>query len=80
MNIFARTDRFAVAIYKKDVDIAVGNMVDSNIFNIFYILGVSAVISLPPFSSLLMQGIIVTIIATALLFAFMFINNKNVLE
>ncbi|MBP9075522.1 MAG: calcium/sodium antiporter [Haliscomenobacter sp.] len=34
----------AVAAFKKNADIAVGNVVGSNIFNIFMILGVSAVI------------------------------------
>lgn len=70
----------AVAAYKKNVDIAVGNIVGSNIFNIFWILGVSAVISPLPFSPLLMQDVLVTIIATALLFACMFIGKKRVLE
>src|SRR3989338_7609133 len=34
----------AVAAYKKQSDIAIGNIVGSNIFNIFWILGVSAII------------------------------------
>lgn len=34
----------AVAAYKKNADIAVGNVVGSNIFNIFFILGTSAVV------------------------------------
>lgn len=39
-----------VAAYKKNADIAVGNIVGSNIFNIFWILGVSATIRPIPFS------------------------------
>lgn len=70
----------AVAAYKKDVDIAVGNIVGSNIFNIFWVLGVSAVINPLPFSSLLMRDVFVTIIATTLLFAFMFIGKRHILE
>lgn len=35
----------AVAAYKKQVDLAIGNVVGSNIFNIFFILGVSSLIS-----------------------------------
>jgi cation:H+ antiporter len=31
-----------VAAYKKNADIAVGNVVGSNIFNIFFVLGASA--------------------------------------
>jgi cation:H+ antiporter len=35
----------AIAAYKKQTDIAIGNVVGSNIFNIFWILGVSSIIS-----------------------------------
>jgi cation:H+ antiporter len=31
-----------VAAYKKNSDIAIGNIIGSNIFNIFFILGISA--------------------------------------
>ena len=58
----------AVAAYKKNTDIAVGNIVGSNIFNIFWILGISAIINPLPFSSLLMRDVIATVIATVLLF------------
>ncbi len=34
----------AVAAYRKDTDIAVGNVVGSNIFNLLWILGLSAVL------------------------------------
>ena len=70
----------AVAAYKKDVDIAVGNIVGSNIFNIFWILGVSAIINPLPFSSLLMRDVLMTIFATVLLFAFLFIGKRHILE
>ncbi len=70
----------AVAAYKKDVDIAVGNIVGSNIFNIFWILGVSAVINPLPFSSLLMRDVLMTIFATLLLFIVMFIGKRHILE
>ena len=39
----------AVAAYKKNTDIAIGNVVGSNIFNIFWVLGISAVIKPLPF-------------------------------
>jgi len=70
----------AVAAYKKDVDIAVGNIVGSNIFNIFWILGVSAIINPLPFSSLLMRDVFITIAATTLLFIFMFVGKRHVVE
>lgn len=70
----------AVAAYKKNTDIAVGNIVGSNIFNIFWILGISAVINPLPFSSLLMRDVLVTIFATILLFVFMFLGKRHTLE
>lgn len=70
----------AVAAYKKQADIAVGNIVGSNIFNIFWILGLSAVIKPLPFSPVLNIDIIVTILATLLLFLALFIGKKRVLE
>lgn len=70
----------AVAAYKKDVDIAVGNIVGSNIFNIFWVLGVSAAIRPLPFSQTLMSDVLVTVMATLLLFAVMFIGKRHILE
>jgi len=70
----------AVAAYKKNADIAIGNIVGSNIFNVFWILGISAVIRPLPFSAMLMRDIAVTIAATFLLFIFMFIGKKHILE
>ncbi len=69
-----------VAAYKKDVDIAVGNIVGSNIFNIFWILGVSSIINPLPFSQLLMRDVIMTIVATLLLFVALFIGKRHTLE
>src|SRR3989338_6786949 len=70
----------AVAAYKKNTDIAIGNIVGSNIFNIFWILGISAIINPLPFSSLLMRDVIATVIATVLLFLFMFVGKRHHLE
>lgn len=70
----------AVAAYKKNADIAVGNIVGSNIFNIFFILGISAIINPLPFNPKLFTDVLVTIVATILLFAFMFIGKKRMLE
>ncbi len=70
----------AVAAYKKDVDIAVGNVVGSNIFNIFWILGVSAIIRPLPFSPMFASDLLMTVFATLLLFVFLFIGKRNILE
>lgn len=70
----------AVAAYKKDVDIAVGNIIGSNIFNIFWILGVSAIIRPLPFSPMLASDVFVTVLATLLLFIFLFVGKRHILE
>jgi len=70
----------AVAAFKKDTDIAIGNVVGSNIFNIFWILGASAIISPLPFSAILIRDVIMTLVATFALFMFMFIGKKQILE
>jgi cation:H+ antiporter len=70
----------AVAALKKNSDIAIGNVVGSNIFNVFWILGVSAIINPLPFSAILMRDVVVTIVATFLLFIFMFVGKKHILE
>lgn len=41
----------AIAAYKKKSDIAIGNIVGSNIFNIFLILGITSVIRPLPFNA-----------------------------
>ncbi|MEK7507981.1 MAG: calcium/sodium antiporter [Patescibacteria group bacterium] len=70
----------AVAAYKKNTDIAVGNIVGSNIFNIFWILGVSATIRPLPFSQLLVSDVLMTALATFLLFAALFIGKRHILK
>lgn len=70
----------AVAAYKKNSDIAVGNIVGSNIFNIFFILGTSA--SIRPISMQTKSNldIGVAILASSLLFIAMFTGKKRVLD
>lgn len=70
----------AVAAYKKNADIAVGNIVGSNIFNIFWVLGVSAIIRPLPFRPEMNFDIGMVILASLALFVFMFIGKKKFLE
>ena len=43
----------AIAAFKKNPDLAIGNVIGSNIFNVFFVLGISAVIRpLPSYSNL----------------------------
>jgi len=67
----------AVAAYKKNTDIAVGNIVGSNIFNIFFILGISSVVTPLPFNTASNIGTGVTVLASALLFIAMFTGAKR---
>ncbi len=66
-----------IATYRKQTDIAIGNVVGSNIFNIFWILGFSSTLGALPVRSAVIFDIIICIVATLLLFAFIFIHNKN---
>lgn len=70
----------AIAAYKKNADIAVGNVVGSNIFNIFWILGISAIINPLPIAASTNMDIFVVFLATLLLFSLMFIGKKHHLE
>ena len=65
---------------KKNTDIAVGNIVGSNIFNIFFILGISSVIRPLPFQAKSNVDIGVTIISSLLLFICMFTGKRRFLD
>jgi len=68
------------AAIKKNAGIAVGNIVGSNIFNVFFILGTSATIMPITFNPVMNFDIIVALLTTVLLFAFLFIGKRNVLQ
>lgn len=70
----------AVAAFKKKPDIAIGNVVGSNIFNIFWILGISALIRPLPFLESMNWDVLAGIIASFILFLWMFIGRKHTLE
>lgn len=70
----------AVAARKKNTDIAVGNIVGSNIFNIFFILGISATINPLPFQTALNADIGMVVVASVLLFAALFIGKRHLIE
>ena len=61
-----------VAAGKKNVDIAIGNIVGSNIFNAFFILGLSAVINPLVIKSASNFDMVFNIFASLLLFLFVF--------
>ncbi len=70
----------AMAAYKKNVEIAVGNVVGSNIFNIFFVLAVSSIIRPLPFKETNNIDIGTVILAELLLFAFMFTGRRRLLD
>jgi cation:H+ antiporter len=69
-----------VAALKKNVDIAVGNVVGSNIFNIFFILGVSALVRPLPFRESANADVMMAIAASLMLFVTMFTGKRRVLD
>jgi len=70
----------AVAAYRKNAEIAVGNVVGSNIFNIFFILGVSAVIRPVPFEAKYNVDTGFLVFASFILFLWMFTGKKHRLD
>lgn len=69
-----------IAAMKGKSDIAIGNVVGSNIFNIFWILGITSVIKPLPFSENSNLDMLAAIGATALLFAWMIVGKRHKLE
>lgn len=70
----------AVAAYKRNVEIAVGNVVGSNIFNIFFVLGISSTIKPLPFKVKYNADIGMVLLASLLLFFSMFTGKKRSLD
>ena len=70
----------AAAAYRKNADIAIGNVIGSNIFNIFFILGLSALIRPIPFESKANIDIGVLFVASSFLFLWMFTGKRHVLD
>jgi len=70
----------AIAAYKKQTDIAIGNIVGSNIFNIFWILGISSIIRPLPLNSNSEIDLLMTIVASLILFLIMFVGKKHIVE
>jgi len=69
-----------VAALKKNNDIAVGNIIGSNIFNIFFILGISAIIKPVDYNTIFNFDLCLLGIGTVLLFGAMFSGGKKKLD
>jgi len=70
----------AAATYKKNSEIALGNVLGSNIFNIFFVLGTSSLIRPLPFPPRNNFDIGIVVFASILLFVFMFTGKKHKLD
>ncbi|MEN9552011.1 MAG: inner membrane protein YrbG [Candidatus Parcubacteria bacterium] len=68
-----------IAAKKGETDLAVGNIVGSNIFNVFWILGLTSIITPVTVSTSSIVDILVGLLAALLLFIFMFMGKKHTL-
>jgi len=69
-----------VAALKKNSDIAVGNIIGSNIFNILLILGVSSLLHPVAYNTIFNREILVVSLGTVFLFVAMFTGEKQKLD
>ncbi|HEY5919988.1 MAG TPA: calcium/sodium antiporter [Chryseolinea sp.] len=70
----------AVAAYRKNTDIAIGNVIGSNIFNIFFILGVTGLVHPIQYNAAMNFDLEVLGASTILLMVFMFTINPRKLD
>jgi cation:H+ antiporter len=69
-----------VAAMKKNPDIVIGNVIGSNIFNVFFVLGTSAMIKPLPFNFTLNFDAIMGLGAAALLYFFLLMPRRKILD
>ncbi|HEX6890887.1 MAG TPA: calcium/sodium antiporter [Chryseolinea sp.] len=70
----------AVAAYRKNTDIAIGNVIGSNIFNIFFILGITGLVHPIQYNPAMNFDLEVLGASTILLMVFMFTINVRKLD
>ncbi|MFT6964633.1 MAG: cation:H+ antiporter [Flammeovirgaceae bacterium] len=70
----------ATAAYKKNTDIAVGNVIGSNIFNLLWILGISASIRPLPFMGISNEDLMILVGASSLIILTMATGKKNSID
>jgi cation:H+ antiporter len=68
-----------MAAYRGKTDIAVGNVIGSNIFNMFWVLGVSAIIKPIPYVMGLNVDFVVLFGVTILLFFLIYVGKRNII-
>jgi cation:H+ antiporter len=70
----------ALAAKKGKIDIAIGNVIGSNIFNIFFIIALTAIINPLPFNNILNFDLGILLFASVLLFLIMFTGKRRTLD
>jgi len=70
----------ATAAYRGDTDVAVGNVVGSNIFNLLWVLGISALISPLPFDVVSNTDLAIVVASSALLILAMAVGRPNTID
>ncbi|MFT6211335.1 MAG: cation:H+ antiporter [Bacteroidia bacterium] len=69
-----------VAVRKGNTDLAIGNVIGSNVFNIFWVLGLSATISPMDFDAGDNFSILLNVACSAVLFILLFIGKRHTLQ
>lgn len=69
-----------VAARKGQSDLAIGNVVGSNIFNVFFVLGVTSLIAPLPISSSVLWDMTVAVGCSLAVFLFLFIGKRNAID
>lgn len=67
----------AVAAFKRNSDIALGNVIGSNIFNVFFILAISAMIRPLPAYSNMYTDLIITALGSLIIIGLIYSNKKR---
>lgn len=70
----------SVAAYRKNTDIAIGNVVGSNIFNVLFILGTTGLIHPVSYNKALNFDVYILMASTVLLMVFMFTMGRRQLD
>jgi len=65
------------AVRKKNVDIAVGNIVGSNIFNIFFVLGLTSILKEIPIRGVQIVDLVMLLAASLILFGSIFVWKRH---
>lgn len=69
-----------VAAYRREPEIAIGNIIGSNTLNVFLVLGVTASVSPIPYDNTMNADLMIGITAVALLFLTLLHGRKSVIE